>query len=166
MLNSIFNVSTLHLMSRNLDFVSMVYKTWKTNHSWCFQDQLSYYKTNFLEITLPHRCSPVKKWLHISGHHFIRTPLKDCFFMFKLWFLCFCITSTILRIMLAFIFFYYLIRRSCHWKIFYKEGVLHLYSKITRRSLSFSSVAVSKLINPLNWASSHVFFNNFIRAIS
>ena len=63
-----------------------------------------------MEITLRHRYSPVNL-LHISEHLFIRTPLKDCFCMFKLWFFCFYI-SLILRIMWAFIFFHYLIRRS------------------------------------------------------
>ena len=45
-------------------------------------------------------------FLHISEHLFIRTALKDCFCMFKLWFLCFCINSLILRIVWAFMFFH------------------------------------------------------------
>ena len=100
------------------------------------------------------RCSPVSL-LHISEHLFTRTPLKDCFC--KIWFLCFCITSLALRITLALIFFHYLIRRSSHLEIFYKEAVLHLYSKVSWRNSSFSSVVCSKLTNLLNWVSSHVF---------
>ena len=42
----------------------------------------------YMEITLRHWCSPVNL-LRISEHIFIRTPLKDCFCILKLWFLCF-----------------------------------------------------------------------------
>ena len=103
----------------------------------------------YMEITLRHRYSPVNL-LYISEHIFIRTPLKDCFCMFKLWFLCFCITSFILRIMWALICFHSLIRRISHWEVFFKEAVLHLYSKVTWRSSSFSSFVCSKLTNLLN----------------
>ena len=58
----------------------------------------------YMEIILWHRCSPVNL-LFNSEHLFIRSPLKDCFCIFKLWFLCFCITSHVLLIMWAFIFF-------------------------------------------------------------
>ena len=55
----------------------------------------------YMEITLRHRCSLVNL-LHVLKDLFIRTPLKVfCFCMFKLWFLCFCITS----LMWTFIFF-------------------------------------------------------------
>ena len=48
----------------------------------------------YMEITLWQRYYPVNL-LQISEHPFIRTPLKDCFSMFKLCFLSFCITSLI-----------------------------------------------------------------------
>ena len=59
----------------------------------------------YMEITLRQMCYPINLLL-ISEHLFIRTPLKDCFCMFKLQFLCFCITLLILRIMWAFLFFH------------------------------------------------------------
>ena len=39
-------------------------------------------QSNFTEITLPHGCSPVKL-LHIFRTSFPRTPLKYCFYTFK-----------------------------------------------------------------------------------
>ena len=38
MFDLIINVGALYLMSRNLDFVFMTHKTWKTNHFWSFKD--------------------------------------------------------------------------------------------------------------------------------
>ena len=58
----------------------------------------------YMEITLRHRCSPINL-LHILEHRFIRTPMEDCFCMFKLWFLCFC-NSLILGIIWISIFFH------------------------------------------------------------
>ena len=43
---------------------------------------------------------------------------------------------------------------------------LHLYSKVTERSSSFSSAVCSKLTNLLNWTYTHVLFNNFSHAIT
>ena len=110
----------------------------------------------YMEITLRHRCSPVNL-LHISEHLFIKTTLKDWFCRFKLWFLCFCITSLILRIMWAFILFHWLVCRSSHREIFYKEAVLYLYSKVTWRNSTFSNAVFSKFTILLNWTSPDVF---------
>ena len=102
----------------------------------------------YMEIALRHRCSPVN-FLPNSQNLFVRTPLSACFCMLKLWFHCFCIASLILSIM--------------YWSAEAATGrsstkKLHLYSKVTWRSSSFSSVVVSKLTNLLNWTCPHVCF--------
>ena len=55
---------------------------------------------------------------------------------------------------------------SIHWEIFYKEALLHPYSKVTWRSSSFSTAVCSNPTNLLNWTAPHVFFNNFTHAIT
>ena len=89
----------------------------------------------YMEITLCHMCSPVNL-LQISGHLFIRTPLKDCFCLFKLWFISFCITSLILRIIWA---------SSINWSIEAATGRLFtkkLYCIFTEKLLKEVEVLV------------------------
>ena len=101
------------------------------------------------------RCSPVNLLL-ISEHHLWSTA-SVCMFSVCICFLFVCFLFDIFAFVILHSFYvsreFSLIHKSSHWEIFYNEVVLHLYSKITWRSSSFSSVVCSKLTNLLNWTS-------------